>query len=519
MKNMRVKTQLTVAFGALVVLVMAVSALGLMGLQDAHDRFSNHVSGLSVREDLAIDVRLFANQRAIGVRDMVLTKEAPDQASAKVMATTANQALHESLKALKAQVAQASDVTDKDRALVERVEQIEAKYEPIALAIVNLAASGQRDEAIEKMNHECRPLLVSLLSAAKEYVDYSRARAEDDVAASERAHVRLRAVLLSFSVLAAAVAAVLAWYITRGLVQALGAEPSELSLVAGRVAQGDLSPVDGASRALTGSVLASMAQMQQQLVGLIGQVRTSAECIASASNEISLGNSDLSMRTEQQASALEEAAASMEELSATVKQNAEGARHANQLAQGASTVAIKGGDVVGQVVQTMRGINESSKRIADIIGVIDGIAFQTNILALNAAVEAARAGDQGRGFAVVASEVRSLASRSAEAAKEIKGLINTSVERVEQGTELVDQAGITMAEVVGSIKHVTDIMGEISNASREQSTGVSQMGEAVTQMDQATQQNAALVEQCAAASESLNRQARELVQAVAVFKT
>jgi len=249
MKNMRVKTQLSVAFGALVLLVMAI---------------------------------------------------------------TSNQALHESLKALKAQVAQASDVADKDRALVNRIEQIEARYEPIALAIVDLAASGQREEAIDKMNRDCRPLLVSLLSAAKDYVDYSRTQAKDDVAKSEMAYLRLRTVLLWFSVLAAAVAAVLAWYITHGLVQSLGAEPSELSLVAGRVAQGDLSPVGGASHALPGSVLASMAQMQQQLVGLIGQVRTSAECIASASNEISLGNSDLSMRTEQQASALEEAAASME---------------------------------------------------------------------------------------------------------------------------------------------------------------------------------------------------------------
>ena len=248
------------------------------------------------------------------------------------------------------------------------------------------------------------------------------------------------------------------------------------------------------------------------------EVQRSSSSIEIASAEIASGNQDLSQRTEQQASALEETAASMEQLGSTVRQNADNAKQANQLAMGASTVAIKGGEVVGQVVQTMKGINDASKKISDIIGVIDGIAFQTNILALNAAVEAARAGEQGRGFAVVASEVRSLAQRSAEAAKEIKGLISTSVERVEQGTLLVDQAGVTMTEIVTAIKRVTDIMGEISSASTEQSAGVAQVGEAVTQMDQATQQNAALVEQSAAAAESLKSQSQVLVQAVAVFK-
>ena len=274
----------------------------------------------------------------------------------------------------------------------------------------------------------------------------------------------------------------------------------------------------GADAAPDGSVLASMGAMQGQLVGLIGQVRTSADSIATASAQIAQGNMDLSQRTEEQASALEQTAASMEELSSTVKQNADNAKQANQLAQGASAVAIKGGEVVGRVVDTMKDINASSKKISDIISVIDGIAFQTNILALNAAVEAARAGEQGRGFAVVASEVRNLAGRSAEAAKEIKSLISASVERVEQGTALVDEAGVTMTEVVGSIKRVTDIVGEISAASTEQSAGVAQVGEAVTQMDQATQQNAALVEESAAAAESMKTQAEQLVQAVSAFK-
>ena len=265
-------------------------------------------------------------------------------------------------------------------------------------------------------------------------------------------------------------------------------------------------------------LLGNLDAMQSRLAVVVANVRQGSDAVATSSSEIAQGNHDLSARTESQASALEQTAASMEELSATVKQNADSARQANQLAMNASTVAVRGGDVVTQVVDTMKGINEASRKISDIISVIDGIAFQTNILALNAAVEAARAGDQGRGFAVVASEVRSLAGRSAEAAKEIKSLINASVERVEHGTVLVDQAGSTMTEVVDAIRRVTDIMGEISAASNEQSLGVSQVGEAVTQMDQVTQQNAALVEQMAAAASGLKAQAQDLVQVVAVFK-
>jgi methyl-accepting chemotaxis protein len=286
-----------------------------------------------------------------------------------------------------------------------------------------------------------------------------------------------------------------------------------------QMAAGDLTaPLQVRGNDETADLLRALATMKGDLARLVGNVRQNSESVATASAQIAQGNQDLSQRTEEQASALEQTAASMEELSSTVKQNADNARQANQLALSASSVAVKGGEVVSEVVATMKGINDSSKKIADIIGVIDGIAFQTNILALNAAVEAARAGEQGRGFAVVASEVRSLAGRSADAAKEIKGLITASVERVELGTALVDQAGATMTEVVNSIKRVTDIMGEISAASAEQSAGVAQVGEAVSQMDQATQQNAALVEESAAAAESLRTQAQQLVQVVSIFK-
>jgi len=284
-------------------------------------------------------------------------------------------------------------------------------------------------------------------------------------------------------------------------------------------AEGDLShvvTVEGQDE--ISHVLSSFATMQTNLIGVVSKVRQGADGVATASAQIAAGNHDLSARTESQASALEQPAASMEQLSATVKQNADSARLANQFARDASTVAEQGGEVVTEVVATMRGINDASHKIADIISVIDGIAFQANILALNAAVEAARAGEQGRGFAVVASEVRALAGRSASAAKEIKALIDTSVARVAQGSVLVDKAGVTMTEVVSAIKRVTDLMGEISAASHEQSLGVSQVGEAVTQMDQVTQQNAALVEEMAAAASSLTEQAQELVASMAVFK-
>ena len=289
--------------------------------------------------------------------------------------------------------------------------------------------------------------------------------------------------------------------------------------VADRLAQSDLTvEVHAAGNDETVRLLEAMARMQANFSGIVRGVQANAEQVAAASTQIAQGNNDLSQRTERQASALEETAASMEELGSTVRQNADNAEQANQLAQSASSMAIQGGDVVAQVVDTMKGIDDSSKKIADIISVIDGIAFQTNILALNAAVEAARAGEQGRGFAVVASEVRSLAGRSAAAAKEIKSLITASVERVALGTTLVDRARVKMTEVVSSIKRVTDMMGEISAASTEQSAGVSQVGEAVIQMDKTTQQNAALVEESAAAAETLKAQAQQLVQAVAVFK-
>ena len=389
------------------------------------------------------------------------------------------------------------------------------KYLAQQTEIVQLARQRRDEEALDMLKGPARltfEALMMQLSSLSQFAQDGAAKARDTSAS-------LQARVMFGNLGALLVTIILGLFIARTLNRSVSGGLSYAMSLASKVAKGDLSaPINPNTKDEIGELLHSLRDMQTSLVQVVSRVRQGSESVSTASAEIAQGNQDLSARTESQASALEQTAASMEELSSTVRQNADNARQANQLAQSASTVAVKGGEVVTQVVDTMKGINDASKKIADIISVIDGIAFQTNILALNAAVEAARAGEQGRGFAVVASEVRSLAGRSADAAKEIKNLINDSVQRVEQGTALVDQAGITMTEVVSSIRRVTDIMGEISAASNEQSLGVAQVGEAVTQMDQATQQNAALVEEMAAAASSLKSQAQDLVGTVAVFK-
>ncbi len=368
--------------------------------------------------------------------------------------------------------------------------------------------SAAGDEAVKGMDRAPSELLDKAVDVI---AVRSSAAAAEAASASQRASALSLGLMLIATLAGVGAAVLIGRSITRPINQALQ--------VAQTVAAGDLrSTINVTGNDETGELLQALRAMNESLAGVVTQVREGSESVATASSQISQGNHELSQRTEEQASSLQQTAASMEQLGTTVTQNAASARQANQLAQDARGVAAEGGRAVADVVETMKGINESSRRIADIIGTIDGIAFQTNILALNAAVEAARAGEQGRGFAVVAAEVRNLAQRSAEAAKQIKSLIMTSVEQVERGTTLVDQAGLTMQKTVSSIGRVSDIVGEISAASTEQSSGVAQVGQAVSQIDQVTQQNAALVEESAAAAASLKHQAHQLVQAVAVFK-
>ncbi len=406
--------------------------------------------------------------------------------------------------------------SDDGRALMAEIAQARKAYIDIRNQVFAQLKEGNAESAVQMLDGTMRPASEAYIAKLTAMADYqsTRVHQETQVVRSEARRTQLIMVFMAAGCLVLGIAA--AWLITRSVVQPLATAIEEARLVG----EGDLSrPIHSEGRDETAELTQALGRMQEELRHLVGSVRSNANEVSTASAEIAMGSNDLSARTEQQASAIQQTAASMEQLSATVRLNADNASEADQLAQDASAVARQSGEVVGEAVQRMRGIEESSRRIADIITTIDGIAFQTNILALNAAVEAARAGEQGRGFAVVAGEVRTLAQRSAEAAKEIKVLIGDSVERVEQGASLVNRAGETMSQVVGAIGRVAQIVREISSASQEQSSGVSQVGEAIALMDQATQQNAALVEESAAAAESLRHQADELVKLVSTFKT
>ncbi|MDE2297906.1 MAG: MCP four helix bundle domain-containing protein [Burkholderiales bacterium] len=507
---MKISTRLALGFGTLAALIVGMGSLALLKLTAVDTAFqqvvSDHYPKVVALGDIRSRVDLIAR---------TLTSEllADDPSEAKAAAETVvneRNRIGEQIKLLEAHTH-----SDAGKAVLAAIVERREAYVALQRRFLDLAAAEKTPEAKALLLGDMHPAQQAYFAAIEAMVKYQETQMNIATGHSAAAFSSVKTAIWASSAFALVVAALMGLWIIRSITR-----PINLAVKVSRaVAVGDLSTrIVATGKNETAQLLVALKEMQSSLIQVVSHVRQNADSVATASAQIAQGNQDLSQRTEQQASALEETAASMEQLSSTVRQNADNAKQANQLALGASTVAIKGGDVVGRAVDTMKGINDSSKKIADIIGVIDGIAFQTNILALNAAVEAARAGEQGRGFAVVAAEVRSLAGRSADAAKEIKGLITASVERVEQGTALVDQAGATMTEVVASIKRVTDIMGEISAASTEQSAGVAQVGEAVGQMDRATQQNAALVEESAAAAESLRDQAQQLVQAVAVFK-
>ncbi|USX17831.1 methyl-accepting chemotaxis protein [Oxalobacteraceae bacterium OTU3REALA1] len=510
MKNLKIGTRLGIGFGVVLLLLAVVAALGVKGMgstKRALDRIVDvNVHKMGLVQDMSESVHIISRV----TRTAVLLSEpaAIERELAKLMAA-------------RAKYDTAWVALDKSAASVEgravRARMGETRLASTALndKVIALARADRDAEATELLIKEAAPAATRWQDAMDENIELQKANNKVEVEQAGAAYDRARSLVLMLAAVAALLGAAIAWFATRSVTLPIRAAVA----VARAVADGDLSSrIEVDTRDETGQLMQALKDMNDGLVTIVGQVRSGTDAIAAASGQIASGNIDLSSRTETQASSLEETASSMEEMTSAVRQNADNARQANQLAISASAVAVEGGEVVARVVDTMGAINGASKKIVEIIAVIDGIAFQTNILALNAAVEAARAGEQGRGFAVVATEVRNLAQRSAAAAKEIKLLIGASVEKVDAGARLVDHAGSTMRAIVQSIRSVTDIMGEITSASQEQSAGIEQINQAIVQMDRVTQQNAALVEEASAAAAALQDQAGGLVRVVRVFK-
>src|SRR5471032_3125859 len=510
MKNLKIGTRLALGFGLVLVSMALMTAIGLWRMEAVAQATHAMMQQPLAKERMISDwYRLIHTS----VRRTTAISKSTDASLGPFFAEDAASSSQE-VKELQQKVAALAD-TPQEQAVLDSMEPTRKAYISSRDEIVKLKKDGQLDAADQVLQQKFIPAGNAYVSELKQLQDLQRASIDQRAEEIDGIYATSRNALVSVGVLVFALGALAAWWLTVGITRPLG----HAVRIARTVADSDLSSdIEVLSSDETGQLLQALKDMNDSLAGVVGRVRSGTDLIATASNEIASGNMDLSSRTEQQASSLEETASSMEELTATVRQNADNARQANQLAGAASSVAQRGGAVVAQVVDTMDAINASARKIVDIIAVIDGIAFQTNILALNAAVEAARAGEQGRGFAVVAGEVRNLAQRSAAAAREIKILIGDSVEAVGEGSKLVAEAGGTMADIVTSVQRVTDIMAEITLATQEQSSGIDQINQAISQMDQVTQQNAALVEESAAAAESLQEQAGQLAGVVNVFK-
>jgi len=510
LNNLKLGPRLALGYGLICLALIASFILGLSALAASNDRTNQIVEQDTPK--ISLSNRVFDNTNAIGIalRNLMLNDDPADNAAQYNVIAKARQEI-------------ASDNASLDKLIVQpearihfdKVVDTGAIYLRGQEQLVELIKSGDSEAARAFLATTLRPAFGTYKAAlSDQLVNFNTQLAQANALSNEE-YQATRASVLAMGVATLLAAAGLSHVITRSVTGPL----NEALRIANTVAAGDLTArIESHGNDETGQLLHALKAMNDSLAKVVSEVRSGTDTISTASGQIAAGNLDLSARTEQQASSLEETASSMEELTATVKQNGENALQANQLASSASEVALRGGAVVSQVVDTMGSINASARRIVDIIGVIDGIAFQTNILALNAAVEAARAGEQGRGFAVVASEVRNLAQRSAAAAKEIKVLIDDSVAQVDAGSKLVNQAGATMQEIVTSVQRVTDIMEEISSASREQTTGIEQVNQAINEMDEVTQQNASLVEEAAGASQSMQEQAVQLAQAVSVFR-
>jgi methyl-accepting chemotaxis protein len=515
LRNLKIGTRLGLGFGVVVILLLALAGAGLQAMSKTQEGLTT-ITEVNNREmQLAVAMRIAVNRIATEMREVVLLETQSDIRAAQERVNAARKYYVDSETAFKAILGNDPAGSTEESDFLKAIAALQATAGPLVDKVIALGAANNNAEATALLMREAKPAQAAWLAKLEELANSLDAKSDRASAEAAKAYATARNFMIALSSIAFITAVAVTIFVTRSIVRPIGRAVT----VAESIAAGDLtSSIEVHSKDETGLLLDALRRMNDSLGQVVSGARSSSDNIATASGQIATGNQDLSSRTEEQASSLEQTAASMEELTSTVKQNADNARQANQLASSASEVAMRGGSVVGQVVDTMSAINASSKKIVDIIAVIDGIAFQTNILALNAAVEAARAGEQGRGFAVVASEVRSLAQRSAAAAKEIKGLIDDSVSKVEAGSHQVAEAGQTMDEIVASVRRVTDIMGEISAASHEQTQGIEQINQAITQMDQVTQQNAALVEEAAAASSSLREQAGILVEAVGVFR-